>query len=361
MAKYNVRITDTSLRDGSHAIRHQFTVDQITRAVKMLDDAGIPVIEVTHGDGLAGSSVNYGFSGTDELELIEAAAATAKRAKIAVLLLPGIGTIHDLKEAQKRGAKMARIATHCTEADISAQHIAATKELGMEAVTFLMMSHMIEPAELLEQAKLMESYGADVIYVVDSAGAQTMDMVTARVSALRQGLDPKTHVGFHAHNNLGLGVANAVVAVEAGADNIDGSARGLGAGAGNAATEAIIAVFNKLGIETGVDVYGVADLAEDFIGTELGLTPIVNRSSLILGYAGVYSSFLLHADRAAAKFGVPAHKILEEIGHRKAVGGQEDLIIEVAQELAGKYESGIEEEADKDRIDVALATVGSPS
>jgi 4-hydroxy 2-oxovalerate aldolase len=335
-----VRITDTSLRDGSHAIRHQFTVDQITRAVRALDAAGVPVIEVTHGDGLAGSSVNYGFSGTDELELVEAAAATAKKAKIAVLLLPGIGTIHDIKEAQKRGAKMVRVATHCTEADISAQHIAATKELGMEAVTFLMMSHMIEPAELVVQAKLMESYGADVVYVVDSAGAQTMDMVKARVTALRQALKPETHVGFHAHNNLGLGVANAVVAVECGADNIDGSARGLGAGAGNAATEAIVAVFNKMGIETGIDLYGVADLAEDFIGTELGLTPIVNRSSLIIGYAGVYSSFLLHAERAAQRYGVPAHKVLEEVGRRKAVGGQEDLVLEVAHELAQSKTNG---------------------
>jgi 4-hydroxy 2-oxovalerate aldolase len=347
MGKF-VRIQDTSLRDGSHAIRHQFTVDQITRAVKAMDEAGIPVIEVTHGDGLAGSSVNYGFSGTDELELIEAAAATAKRSKIAVLLLPGIGTIHDIKEAQKRGAKVVRVATHCTEADISAQHIAATKELGMECVTFLMMSHMIEPAHLLEQAKLMESYGADVVNVVDSAGAQTMDMVRDRVSALREGLDPKTHVGFHAHNNLGLGVANAVVAVEAGADNIDGSVRGLGAGAGNAATEAIIAVFNKLGIETGVDLYKVADLAEDFVGTELGLTPIVNRSSLIIGYAGVYSSFLLHAERAAKQFGVPAHKVLEEVGRRKAVGGQEDLVLQVASELAA-------DKSDKAEVERALA------
>ncbi len=335
MGKY-VRITDTSLRDGSHAIRHQFTVDQVTRAVKALDEAGVPMIEVTHGDGLAGSSINYGFSATNELELIEAACATAKRAKIAVLLLPGIGTIHDIKEAQKRGAKACRIATHCTEADISAQHIAATKELGMEAITFLMMSHMIEPKELLAQAKLMESYGADVVYVVDSAGAQTMDMVKARVTALREGLDPKTHVGFHAHNNLGLGVANAVVAVECGADNIDGSVRGLGAGAGNAATEAIVAVFNKMGIETGIDLYAVADLAEEFVGKELGLTPIVNRSSLIIGYAGVYSSFLLHAERAAKQFGVPAHKVLEEVGRRKAVGGQEDLVLQVAAELAAQ-------------------------
>jgi 4-hydroxy 2-oxovalerate aldolase len=283
---------------------------------------------------LAGSSIQYGFSKVPDLELIEAAAATIKQAKLAVLLLPGIGTIHDLKEAHKRGAKMARIATHCTEADISAQHIAAAKELGMETVGFLMMSHMLEPDALAAQAKLMESYGADLIYVVDSAGAQTMDMVHDRVTALRQALDAKTHVGFHAHNNLGLGVGNAVTAVKAGADNIDGACRGLGAGAGNAATEAIVATFNKMGWETGIDLYGVMDVAEDIIGGELGVTPIVNRPSLVLGYAGVYSSFLRHAENASKRFGVPAFKILEEVGRRKAVGGQEDLIIECAIELA---------------------------
>jgi 4-hydroxy 2-oxovalerate aldolase len=329
-----VRITDVSLRDGSHPVFHQFTLDQIVRIAGALDAAGVPVLEVAHGDGLAGSSVQYGFSKVPDLELIEAAAATIKRAKLAVLLLPGIGTIHDLKEAYKRGAKMARIATHCTEADISAQHIAAAKELGMETVGFLMMSHMLDPEPLAQQAKLMESYGADLIYVVDSAGAQTMDMVHDRVTALRQALDAKTHVGFHAHNNLGLGVGNAVTAVKAGADNIDGACRGLGAGAGNAATEAIVATFNKMGWETGIDLYGVMDVAEDIIGGELGVTPIVNRPSLVLGYAGVYSSFLRHAENASKRFGVPAFKILEEVGKRKAVGGQEDLIIECAIELA---------------------------
>jgi 4-hydroxy 2-oxovalerate aldolase len=329
-----VRITDVSLRDGSHPIFHQFTRDHIVRIAGALDAAGVPVLEVTHGDGLAGSSVQYGFSKVDELELIEAAAATVKQAKLAVLLLPGVGTIHDLKEAHKRGAKMVRVATHCTEADISAQHIAAGKELGMEVVGFLMMSHMIEASELAGQAKLMESYGADLVYVVDSAGAQTMDMVTDRVAALRATLDAKTHVGFHAHNNLGLGVGNAVAAVKAGADNIDGACRGLGAGAGNAATEAIVAVFNKMGWETGIDLYGVMDVAEDMIGSEIGITPIVNRPALVLGYAGVYSSFLRHAENASKRFGVPTAKILEAVGKRKAVGGQEDIIIECAIELA---------------------------
>jgi 4-hydroxy 2-oxovalerate aldolase len=332
-----VRITDVSLRDGSHPVFHQFTLDQIVRIAGALDAAGVPVLEVAHGDGLAGSSVQYGFSRVPDLELIEAAAATVTQAKLAVLLLPGIGTIHDLKEAHKRGAAMARIATHCTEADISAQHIAAAKELGMEVVGFLMMSHMIEAPALAEQAKLMESYGADIVYVVDSAGAQTMNMVRDRVSALRGALDPKTHVGFHAHNNLGLGVGNAVVAVEAGADHIDGACRGLGAGAGNAATEAIVAVFNKLGWETGIDLYGVMDVAEEMIGGEIGITPIVNRSALTLGYAGVYSSFLRHAENASERFGVPAAKILEAVGKRHAVGGQEDLIIECALELQAEY------------------------
>jgi 4-hydroxy 2-oxovalerate aldolase len=329
-----VRITDVSLRDGSHPIFHQFTREHIVKIAGALDAAGVPVLEVTHGDGLAGSSIQYGFSKVDELELIEAAAATVKQAKLAVLLLPGVGTIHDLKEAHKRGAKMARIATHCTEADISAQHIAAAKELGMETVGFLMMSHMLEAKELAEQAKLMESYGADLVYVVDSAGAQTMDMVTDRVSALRAVLDPKTSVGFHAHNNLGLGVGNAVAAVKAGADNIDGACRGLGAGAGNAATEAIVAVFNKMGWETGIDLYGVMDVAEDMIGTEIGITPIVGRAALVLGYAGVYSSFMRHAENASKRFGIPTAKILEAVGKRKAIGGQEDIIIECAIELA---------------------------
>lgn len=329
-----VRITDVSLRDGSHPIFHQFDKKHIVDIAGALDAAGVPVLEVTHGDGLAGSSIQYGFSKVDELELIEAAAATVKQAKLAVLLLPGVGTIHDMKEAHKRGAQMVRVATHCTEADISAQHIAAGKELGMEVVGFLMMSHMLEAKELAEQAKLMESYGADLVYVVDSAGAQTMDMVTERVSALRQALDPKTHVGFHAHNNLGLGVGNAVAAVNAGADNIDGACRGLGAGAGNAATEAIVAVFNKMGWDTGIDLYGVMDVAEDMIGTGIGITPVVGRSALVLGYAGVYSSFMRHAENASKRFGVPTAKILEAVGKRKAVGGQEDLIIECALELA---------------------------
>jgi 4-hydroxy-2-oxovalerate aldolase len=341
-----VRITDVSLRDGSHPILHQFTVDQISRFAGALDRAGVPVIEVTHGDGLAGSSIQYGFSKTPDLELIEAAAGVCKHSTLAVLLLPGIGTIHDLKAAHKAGAKMARIATHCTEADISAQHIAASKELGMETVGFLMMSHLIEPGPLAEQAKLMESYGADVVYVVDSAGAQTMDMVHDRVTAMRQALDPKTHVGFHAHNNLGLGVGNAVTAVKAGADYIDGACRGLGAGAGNAATEAIIAVFNKMGWETGVDLYGVMDIAEDLIAGELGQSPTVSRSALTLGYAGVYSSFLRHAENAEKRFGVPAAKILEEVGKRMAVGGQEDIIIECALALR--------ERASKDHVEEEL-------
>jgi len=330
----NVRITDVSLRDGSHPLFHQFTVDQVVRIAGALDAAGVPMIEVTHGDGLAGSSIQYGFSKVSDLELIEAAAATIKQAKLAVLLIPGIGTIHDLKESHKRGANVARVATHCTEADISAQHIAAAKDLGMEVVGFLMMSHLIEAAELTVQAKLMESYGADVVYVVDSAGAQTMDMVHDRVSSMRAALDPKTHVGFHAHNNLGLGVGNAVTAVKAGADNIDGACRGLGAGAGNAATEAIVAVFNKMGWETGIDLYGVMDVAEDIIGGEIGITPIVNRPALVQGYAGVYSSFLRHAENASKRFGVSVERILEEVGRRKAVGGQEDIIIECAIELA---------------------------
>jgi 4-hydroxy 2-oxovalerate aldolase len=329
-----IRITDVTLRDGSHAVRHQFSKDQIVRVVGALDAAGMPVIEVCHGDGLAGASVNYGFSAVHELELLETAAATVKQATLAVLLIPGIGTIHDLKEAHKRGAGLVRVATHSTEADISAQHIAAARELGMEAVGFLMMSHMVEPAELARQAKLMESYGAQVVYVVDSAGAQTMPMVQARVAALRAALNPETKIGFHGHNNLGLAVGNSIVAIDAGAAYIDTACRGLGAGAGNTATEAMVAVCAKSDIATGVNLRGVMDIAEDIVAGEIGVTPLVDRASITIGYAGVYSSFLLHARRAAERFGVSETEILEELGRRRVVGGQEDMIVDVAIELA---------------------------
>jgi 4-hydroxy 2-oxovalerate aldolase len=328
----DILITEVALRDGSHAIAHQYTVDQVLKIAKALNDAGVPYIEVSHGDGLSGSSLQYGLSRTNEMELIEAAVSVADKAKIAVLLLPGIGTVKELKEAAKLGAKMARVATHVTEADVSAQHIQVAKELGMETVGFLMMSHMAPVEKLVEQAKLMESYGADNVYVVDSAGALLPDQVRERIRALKQNVG--VNIGFHGHNNLSLAMANTLVAIEEGATRIDGSVRCLGAGAGNTQTEVLVAVLDRMGIKTGVDVYKMMDLAEEIVAPILQTPQEITRDSLVLGYAGVYSSFALHAKRAAAKFGIDSRDILVELGKRKVVGGQEDMIVDVAAEIA---------------------------
>lgn len=328
----DILITEVALRDGSHAISHQYSVEQVLSVTKALNDAGVPYIEVAHGDGLAGSSLQYGFSKTNEMELIEAAASVANQSKIAVLLLPGIGTVKELKTAANLGAKMARIATHVTEADVAPQHINAAKELGMETVGFLMMAHMADFRKLVEQAKLMESYGADTVYVVDSAGALLPEGVRERIRALKQSVG--INVGFHGHNNLSLAMANTLVAIEEGATRIDGSIRCLGAGAGNTQTEVLVAVLNKLGIKTGVDLYKMMDLAEEIVAPILQTPQEITRESLTLGYAGVYSSFALHAKRAAAKFGVDARDILTELGKRKVVGGQEDMIWDLAAEIA---------------------------
>lgn len=331
-----IRLTDVTLRDGSHAVRHQFTVEQVVRVTEALAAAGVPVIEISHGDGLGGSSLNYGFSRVDEYELIAAAASVLEGtdSRLAVLLLPGIGVSADLERAADLGVAVARVATHCTEADIAIQHLKTVRALGMEAVGFLMMAHMVEPDLLAEQARIHEESGAQAVYCTDSAGALTMDGVAARVSALREALDPDTVVGFHAHNNLGLGVGNSVTAVANGARHIDASARGLGAGAGNCITEAFVAVCDKLGWETGIDVMKVADAAEEVVTEVADRLPVLDRSSLILGWAGVYSSFLLHAQRAARRYGVTEAEVLLEAGRRGAVGGQEDIIVEIALELA---------------------------
>ncbi len=328
------RLTDSTLRDGSHALAHQFTVDQVRAVVRGLDAAGVPVIEVSHGDGLGGSSFNYGFSHTNEKSLLAAAVEEATKAKIAVLMLPGIGVKDDLVDAAEIGAKVARIATHCTEADIAEQHIALAKELGMETVGFLMMSHMISPDELVVQAKLMESYGADCVYVVDSAGAMTIDDARSRISAVKAAVS--CQVGIHAHNNLSLAVANSMAALEEGADQIDGCTTGLGAGAGNCPTEILVAAFEKSGVETGVDPLAVMDVAEEVVRPLQPMQGVIDRDGLLLGYAGIYGSFLLHAKRAAEKFGVDSKDILLELGRRKVVGGQEDMIIDVAVELERK-------------------------
>lgn len=327
-----VIITEVALRDGSHAIRHQYTMEQVTKLAKSLDESGIPYIEVAHGDGLGGSSIQFGFSLTNELELIEVAASSVKQAKIAVLLLPGIGTMKDLKAAQRAGAKMARVAVHVTEADVAQQHIALAKDLGMESVGFLMMSHMAPTSKLVEQALLMESYGADTIYVVDSAGAMLTQEVREKIRAMKKSL--YANVGFHAHNNLSLALANTLAAIEEGATYIDGSIRCLGAGAGNTQTEVLVAVLDKLNLKTGVDVFKIMDIAEYLAASILKKPQEITKDSLVLGYAGVYSSFLLHAQEAAEKFGIDSREILVELGKRKVIGGQEDMIVDVAVELS---------------------------
>lgn len=328
------RLTDSTLRDGSHALAHQYTPDQVAAIAGALDAAGVPVIEIAHGDGLGGSSFNYGFSRQDERALIAAAAGVVTRAKIAVLLIPGIGVAEDLVEVRQLGATVARIATHCTEADISIQHLEMARKLGMEAIGFLMMAHMTTPEDLARQARLMEAAGAECVYVVDSAGAMTIDDARLRVRALKDALQPGTQVGIHAHNNLSLAVANSLGALEEGVDQVDGCSRGLGAGAGNCPTEILVAVSEKVGYETGIDPLRIMDVAEDVVAPIMPRPQLIDRDGLTLGYAGVYGSFLLHAQRAAERFGVDARDILLELGRRRVVGGQEDMIVDVALELS---------------------------
>jgi 4-hydroxy 2-oxovalerate aldolase len=328
-----VRITDSTLRDGSHAMRHQFTEEQVRAVVSALDDAGVQVIEVSHGDGLGGSSFNYGFSLVDEISLIRAAVDEARAARIAVLLLPGVGTVEDLRAAREAGASVARIATHCTEADVSVQHFAAARDLGMETVGFLMLAHRLDPAGLARQARIMVDAGAECVYVVDSAGALVLSDAQARVEALVAEIGREAQVGFHGHQNLSLGVANSVLAYQAGATQVDGALCALGAGAGNAPTEVLAATFARLGIGTGLDVDGVLAAAEEVVRPIIPRLPWMDRASVVQGYAGVYSSFLLHAQRAAERYGVPAHAILQRVGEAGYVGGQEDMIIDIALQL----------------------------
>jgi 4-hydroxy 2-oxovalerate aldolase len=329
----DVRLTDTTLRDGSHAMSHQFTEEQVRTTVRALDQAGVQVIEVTHGDGLGGSSFNYGFSAVDEMSLIKAAKAEAEQAKIAVLLLPGLGRVHDLQQARDNGADIARIATHCTEADVSIQHFGAARELGMETVGFLMLSHMISPEALAKQARIMVDAGCQCVYVVDSAGALILEDVSDRVEALVSEIGKHAQVGYHGHQNMSFGVANSVLAYRAGAKQIDGSLCALGAGAGNSPTEVLAVAFERLGIKTGVDLNGVMGAAQDVVRPYIRRLPWMDRSSITQGYAGVYSSFLIHAERAAERYDVPAHEILQKVGEYGYVGGQEDMIIDVALEL----------------------------
>lgn len=329
-----IRIVDTTLRDGMHAVAHQFTPEDMAEIAMKLDEAGVDTIEVSHGDGLGGSSFQYGFAAASDQEYLEAVSKVLKRSKLAVLLLPGIGTQEHLEMAAQYGAKVARIATHVTEADVGEQHIKLAKKLGMEAIGFLMMSHMVDKEKVVEQAKLFESYGADTIYVTDSAGALAPNEVRERIEAVKKAVS--VPIGHHAHNNLGLAIANSLAAIEAGADIVDGTCKGLGAGAGNAQLEVLVAVLNKLGYETGIDLYKIMDVADDIVAPKMKRPQVIDKNSLSIGYAGTYGSFLLHALRASEKFGVDARDILIEMGRRKTVGGQEDMIVDVAYEFSKK-------------------------
>jgi 4-hydroxy-2-oxovalerate/4-hydroxy-2-oxohexanoate aldolase len=329
-----VTLHDMCLRDGMHPKRHQISVEQMVKVATGLDEAGVPLIEVTHGDGLGGASINYGFPLHSDQEYLRAVVPKMKRAKISALLLPGIGTVDDLRMAVGEGVATIRVATHCTEADVSEQHIGLARKLGVDTVGFLMMAHMIEPEALVAQAKIMEAAGANVLYCTDSAGYMLPDDVRARIGALRAALAPTTEVGFHGHHNLSMGIANSIAAIEAGASRIDGSAAGLGAGAGNTPLEVFVAVLDRMGADHGIDLYKIMDVAEDLVVPMMDVPVRIDRDALILGYAGVYSSFLLFAQRAGARYGVSSRDLLVELGRRKTIGGQEDLIEDLAIDMA---------------------------
>ncbi len=329
-----VVLHDMTLRDGMHPKQHRITVAQMVAVAEGLDAAGVPLVEISHGDGLGGASINYGFPAHSDEEYLRAVVPRLKRARVSALLLPGIGTVDELRMAVDCGVGCMRVATHCTEADVAEQHIGLARKLGVDTVGFLMMAHMIEPEALLVQARRLESYGAHCVYVTDSAGHMLPDEVTARIALLRAELAPETELGFHGHHNLGMGIANSLAALAAGARRIDASAAGLGAGAGNTPLEVLAAVLDRMGADHGVDLYRLMDVAEERVVPMMDRPVRIDRDALILGYAGVYSSFLLFAQRAGERYGVSPRDLLVELGRRKTVGGQEDLIEDLALEMA---------------------------
>ena len=333
-----ITLHDMTLRDGMHPKRHQMTLAQMKSIAQGLDAAGVPLIEVTHGDGLGGSSVNYGFPAHSDEEYLSTVVPLMKNSRVSALLIPGIGTVDHLKMAHGLGVHTIRVATHCTEADVSEQHIQMARKMDMDTVGFLMMAHMNTPEGLVKQAKLMEGYGANCIYVTDSAGYMLPDDVTARLRAVRDALKPETELGFHGHHNMAMGVANSIAAIEVGANRIDAAAAGLGAGAGNTPMEVLVAVLDRMGAHTGVDVWKIQDVAEDLVVPIMDFPIRIDRDALTLGYAGVYGSFLLFAKRAGAKYGIPSRDLLVELGKRKMVGGQEDMIEDTALTLLRQRE-----------------------
>ena len=334
MTQKKITLHDMTLRDGMHPKRHLMTLEQMKSVAQGLDQAGVPLIEVTHGDGLGGASVNYGCPAHSDEEYLGSVIPLMKQAKVSALLLPGIGTVDHLKMAHGLGVHTIRVATHCTEADVSEQHITMARKLDMDTVGFLMMAHMNSAEGLIKQAKLMEGYGANCIYVTDSAGYLLPEQVKERIAAVRAALKPETELGFHGHHNLAMGVANSIAAIEAGANRIDAAAAGLGAGAGNTPLEVLVAVLDRMGIDTGVDVWKIQDVAEDLVVPLMDFPIRIDRDALTLGYAGVYGSFLLFAKRAEKKYGIPARDLLVELGRRGMVGGQEDMIEDTALTMA---------------------------